>query len=126
MFKNTDEFKQIIDDSYFELTKKHYDTLEIKQTNKILEKTKIAIHEAVHAISLACSNYKSAITNFKNGHIKHFRIRYWKLNKPIKIMTFEKSNFKSNSIRKSILGNVKSDYNGKQYDFSSIECDSIL
>jgi transposase len=33
------------------------------------------------AIKLACANYKSAFTNLKNGNIKHFRIKYWRLNK---------------------------------------------
>ena len=70
------------------------------------------------AIKLACSNYKSALSNFKAGNIKIFRIRYWNYNKPIKIMDLEKSDFSKNTIRNKVLGKVIGYYNGKEFDFN--------
>ena len=91
-----------------------------------MKNTKIKIHDLDYAIKLACTNYKSAKTNFKKGNIHHFRIRYWKHNKKIKIMDMEKNNFKSGSIRKQLLGNVVGTYNGDIYDFSKIDKDCKL
>lgn len=42
----------------------------------------------------------------------------------VKIMDMEKNNFSGNSIRKSILGDVKGYYNGKRFNFNDIDCDS--
>ena len=99
----------------------------INSYNKIMtrksKKINIKVHDIDYAIKLACSNWKSALTNFKMGNIKHFRVRYWKKQKTIKIMGLEKNNFKSGSIRKLILGQVKGTYNGKQFKFNSINCD---
>jgi IS605 OrfB family transposase len=86
----------------------------------------IKVHDIDYAIKLACSNWKSGISNLRNGNIKNFRIRYWKKNKSIKIMSLEKASFKSGSIRKEILGTIKGIYNGKLFNFSTIECDCIL
>jgi IS605 OrfB family transposase len=86
----------------------------------------IKVHDIDYAIKLACSNWKSGISNLKNGNIKNFRIRYWKKDKPIKIMSLEKASFKSGSIRKEILGQIKGFYNDKLFDFSTIDCDCIL
>jgi transposase len=85
--------------------------------------TAIKVHDIDYAISLACSNYKSAVTNLKNGNIKSFRLRYWTNNKDIKMMECEKDNFKSGSIRKAVLGIVKGTYNNKQFDFKTINKD---
>ena len=94
--------------------------------NKIAKKSGIKVHDIDYAIKLACQNYKSALTNFKNGNIKTFRIRYWRNDKNIKIIDLEKNNFVSGSIRKSILGQVKGYYNGEEYDFSEITKDCKL
>ena len=45
---------------------------------KINKNISIKTHILDATIKLACSNYQSAITNFENGNIKTFRIRYWK------------------------------------------------
>ena len=42
---------------------------------------------------MACSNYKSALTNLKKGNIKHFRIRYWRNKKKISSVRSEKEVF---------------------------------
>lgn len=89
-------------------------------------KTGIKVHEIDYAIKLVCQNYKAALTNFKRGHIKRFRLRYWEKNKKIKTMDLEKQSFSKNGIRTSILGSVKAMYNGKQYDFGEIDSDCKL
>jgi len=89
-------------------------------------KTKINVHDLDLAVKLACSNVKSSLSNMKNKNIKHFRIRYWKYNKKIKILDLEKINFCDNSIRKKNFGNVKSYFNGKEFKLNNINCDSRL
>jgi len=91
--------------------------------NNIASKTNTKIHTLDYAVKLACQNYKSAFTNYKNGNIKTFRIRYWRNNKEIKIIDLEKNDFVSGSIRKRMLGDVIGYYNGIQYDFKKIYCD---
>jgi len=97
-----------------------------QERNKIVKRSKIKVHDIDFAIMLACKNYKSALTNLKKGYIKHFRIRYWRKNKTSKTMDFEKNDFANNSIRKKILGEVKGYYNGKRFNFDSIDCDCRL
>lgn len=86
--------------------------------NKLLQNSSVSVHDIDGAIKLACSNYKSALSNFKAGNIKIFRIRYWNYNKPIKIMDLEKSDFSKNTIRNKVLGKVIGYYNGKEFDFN--------
>jgi len=92
----------------------------------IVEKSKIKVHDIDFAIKLACENYKSALANLKKGFIKEFRVRYWRKNKSVKIMDLEKDNFKNNSIRKKVLGEVKGYYNGNEYNFDLVNADSRL
>jgi len=87
---------------------------------------KVKVHDLDYAIKLACQNYKSALTNYRKGYIKKFRIRYWRKNKTNKIMDLEKPNFNYNTIRKDVLGKVKGYYNGKKFDFNTVDCDSRL
>ena len=88
--------------------------------------TYIKIHYLDYAIKLACSNYKSALTNLRRGHIKKFRIRYWKYNKEKMIIDFEQADFVNGSIRDAVLGDIKGYYNGKAYDFTTVTKDSRL
>lgn len=97
-----------------------------KEKEILVKRSGIKVHDIDYAIKLACQNYKSALTNFKKGHIKHFRVRYWRKNKSTKIMDMEKNDFNGNSIRKNILGEVKGYYNGKRFNFDLIECDCRL
>lgn len=85
------------------------------------QKINIKVHDIDYAIKLACSNWKSALTNLKLGNIKYFRVRYWKKQKPIKIMDLEKNDFKSGSIRKLILGQINGTYNEKPFNFDTIK-----
>lgn len=102
-----------------------YDNINLREIDK-KKRLSIKVHDIDYAIKLACSNWKSGISNLKNGNIKNFRIRYWRKDKPIKIMGLEKANFKTGSIRKEVLGIIKGTYNGKPFDFSAINCDCIL
>jgi transposase len=94
--------------------------------NKLVKKSGIKVHDIDYAIKLACQNYKSALTNFRNGYIKHFRIRYWNKNKKVKLMDLELADFNDNTIRKKVLGSVIGYYNGKRFNFDSIISDCRL
>ena len=86
----------------------------------------VKIHDLCYAVKLVCQNYKSALSNYKNGNIKKFRMRYWKNNKDSKIIDLEKQDFESGSIRKNILGEVKGYYNGNKFNFTEIDKDCRL
>ena len=97
------------------------------QSSKLNRNTKIVTHVLDNAIQLACSNYKSALTNFRNGNIKKFRIRYWKQN--YKAVNFrrsigiEKGYFDDNrsSFCYSIFGNIECTHDGKPFNLSTIK-----
>lgn len=85
------------------------------------DNTKIMIHILDCAIKLACSNYKSALTNLRNGNIRHFRIRYWRTNRPFRIMEIESSFFRDCSICPDILGSVRCTYDGEHFDMNKLD-----
>ena len=68
------------------------------KSNIIKEKINIKAHILDTSIKIACSNYQSAITNFENGNIKHFRIRYWKDKRDKRILEVEQCYFSNNSL----------------------------
>ena len=96
------------------------------EKQELIKSSTVKVHDIDYAIKLVCQNYKSAISNFKNGNIKHFRIRYWSINKPIKMMDLEKSNFNSKGMRSKILGNINGYYNGKLFNFADVKSDCRL
>jgi len=98
----------------------------LEEKRKLLKNSNVKVHDIDFAIKLACSNYKSALTNLRNGNIKSFRIRYWSPNKIMKVMDLEKNNFSGNTIRKRILGIIKGYYNGEEFNFNSIKSDCRL
>ena len=57
------------------------------------QNTKIPSHILDGAIQDVCASYKSAITNLKRGHIRHFCIRYIKKDKCKKVIKIEKCYF---------------------------------
>ncbi len=76
------------------------------------------------AIKLACTSYKSAISNLRNKNIKHFRIRYLKQTKKSKILDVELQYFskKYNSFCQNVLGkHMKTD----GFDLSEIRTNSL-
>lgn len=86
----------------------------------------IGINAIDYAVKEAITNYKNAYIKKKRGLIKHFRVRYWKSKKTIKTMTVIKPFFTKTGFRFKILGNVKATYNRKNYNLSTINCDSKL
>jgi len=114
------------------------DILNRSQIKKSIEKnksgkiknTKIKVHILDDAIKLACSNYKSALANLRNGHIKRFRIRYWRKNRKQKIIGLESNLFTNGSICPALFGKIKGIYflgNKKEdFDFNSVDSDSKI
>lgn len=89
-------------------------------------KNAIPAHTLDRAIQLAVANYKSALTNYKNGNIKKFRIRKWKYNRDNLTMGFDSREFKNNTLCGKSLGIVKAVYDGQSYDLNSVSCDTNL
>lgn len=88
-----------------------------------LKSTKIKTHILDQAIKLACSNYKSAVSNFKNGNIKSFRIRYWRKNRKNKILAFDKQCINKKGICYKAFGKIQYMYEGKVYNYNDIQKD---
>jgi putative transposase len=88
--------------------------------------TCVRTHILDEAIRDACARYKSAITNYKYGYIKKFRLRYLKfdIKNPNLSRTFhiEKGYFSNNlsSFCESALGLIKCTYDGKPFDLQKI------
>ena len=82
-------------------------------------------HSFDYAIKDVCPPFKSAITNLKGGHIKHFRLRYIKQSKTTKIVKIEKTGIKiiNEQYFCPKLGPLKTNYiNGEiESDFSIIQ-----
>ena len=86
----------------------------------------IPAHTIVNAIQLAVANYKSALSNYKNGNIKKFRIRYWKYGRTILTMGFEKCYFSGGMLCGRSLGKLKTMYDGREYDLNNVTKDSTM
>lgn len=91
-------------------------------TSSNISKNRIKAHIIDCAIKLACSNYKSALSNLKNNNIKHFKIKYWKFNKKSKLLEIETSYFgkNKNQLCYSVFGEIKYIYNKKEYKLDNI------
>ena len=76
---------------------------------------KIRIHILDCAIKMACASFKSCITNFVNGHIKRFRVKYWNENKNTKIIELEKEFIKKGKLLPNVFGDLKLLYDKKDY-----------
>lgn len=86
----------------------------------------IPVHSLDGAVKLACANYESASSNFKAGHIKNFRMRYWKQNKDHLLFDIEKTSFRATTFFPSIFSSIKCEYDGKAVNLDTIQCDSKL
>jgi transposase len=87
---------------------------QIKNTDK---KTKIYTHTLDYTIKQLTTNIKSAITNLKQGNIKHFKIKKWKYNRPSQTLEIEKEAYskKNKGLCYNILGNINYEYNNKPF-----------
>lgn len=65
--------------------------IKIKGNNGKYINTQVNSHTLDFAIQDACAKYKSCLTNFKNGNIKYFRLRYLKQSKDTLVMKIEKN-----------------------------------
>ena len=85
-------------------------------------KKRIKTHIIDCAIKLACSNYKSALSNLTNNNIKQFKIKYWKYNKKSKLIEVEPSYFgkNKNQLCHSVFGDIKYIYNKQEYKLDNI------
>lgn len=82
--------------------------------------TKVKTHMLDGAIQLVCANYKSALSNFKAGHIKHFRLRYWR-KKSLYRLDVEPSYIVKSGICAKVLGAMKATYDGQPFDWNTIQ-----
>lgn len=82
----------------------------------------IPSHTLDAAMKQACAHYKSALTNYKNGNIKQFRIRYWRPGRPTQVMEIEPCYFskKINGFCPTILGEINATYQNKPFDLKLI------
>ena len=69
----------------------------------------IKVHILDTAIKLACSNFNAALTNKAKGHIKKFRMRYWRYNKSSTVIEIESNFFKQGTMCRDPLGFVQCD-----------------
>lgn len=76
---------------------------------------RIRIHILDTAIRMACTSYKSCITNYIEGNIKKFRIKYWRHNKNKKIMEIESEFIINNKMFYNVFGDFTYKYNNKDY-----------
>ena len=82
--------------------------------------TKIKTHIMDGAIRLACSNYKSSLSNYKEGNIKKFRIRYWKFRRPFNILDIEPQYISQNTLCPKIFGKIEAFKDGQLFDLGNI------
>jgi putative transposase len=98
----------------------------IQSKSSIDNKLRIRIHILDCAIKNACTSYKSCMTNYLNGNIKKFKIRYWRHNKKNKILEIEKEFIRNNKLLFDIFGDFNLTYNNEKYLLTGKETVSIL
>lgn len=87
--------------------------IQVKSTDD--ENKRIRIHILDTAIKMACASYKSCISNFVNGNIKKFKIKYWRHNRNKKIMEIESEFIINNKMFYKVFGDFTYKYNKKDY-----------
>jgi hypothetical protein len=75
-----------------------------------VDNSEIRTHILDCAIKQACANYNSGATNFNNGRIKRFRVRYWRHNRQYQSMEIGKEYIKDNVFFGKLLGTFKGCY----------------
>ena len=89
-------------------------------------KCQIDAHTLDKTIFQLVENIKSAKTNLLRRHIKRFRLKFWKYNRPKQVLSFEKGKIKNGIFCKSIFENlspIKYIYNSENFDISKIDAD---
>ncbi len=100
------------------------DHIQSKSSNN--SKLRIRTHILDCAIKLACTSYKSCASNFLNGNLKKFKIRYWRHNKKNKIMEIGKEFIRNNKLLFDVFGTFNLTYNNEKYKLTGNETISIL
>ena len=90
------------------------------QLSNYKQNTKINTHTLDYAIKQLLTNIKSAETNLIRGHIKNFRMKFWKNTRSSKTIDIEKSLIRNNVLCPKILGVIKYTYNNKKYILNDI------
>jgi IS605 OrfB family transposase len=83
------------------------------------KKLQIKVHIMDCAISEACKNYKSCITNFLDDNIKKFRVRYWNTNKATNFIDIEKGFINDNGVLYGVFGSLLLTYNGQPFELTN-------
>jgi IS605 OrfB family transposase len=107
---------------------------EIMKNNSCFEnnpKYQIPSHSIDGGIKKACANYKTCIDNLENDRIERFRVKCRNLDKSTKIVEIESSSFNKNKdniyvISRKILGEMKYEYNGKDYKITQPRTSNIM
>lgn len=89
------------------------DHIQNKSTDNFTER--IRTHVLDTAIKMACTSFKSCITNYVDGNIKKFKIKYWRHNKNKKIMEIESEFIINNKMFYKVFGDFSYKYNNKDY-----------
>ena len=87
--------------------------IQIKSSNS--QNDRIRIHILDTAIKMACTSFKSCISNFINGNIKKFKIKYWRHNRNKKILEIESEFIINNKMFYNVFGDFSYKYNNKDY-----------
>jgi IS605 OrfB family transposase len=89
------------------------DHIQIKSNNN--QNDRIRIHVLDTAIKMACASYKSCITNYVEGNIKKFKIKYWRHNRNKKILEVESEFIIGNKMFYKVFGDFTYKYNNEDY-----------
>ena len=87
--------------------------IQIKSNNN--KNKRIRTHVLDTAIKMACASYKSCISNFINGNIKKFKIKYWRHNRNKKILEIESEFIINNKMFYNVFGDFTYKYNDEDY-----------
>ena len=95
---------------------------------RLIKKYGTPSHMLDGSIKLACSMFKSMLTNLKNGNISYFRLRYLKKNKKSLVMPIEQAYLRKKSICPSKLNQNKNDIlrNNDDLEYNTIKNDCML
>ena len=83
--------------------------------------TSIHTHTLDNSIKLACSNYKSCLTNISNNNIKHFKINKLKFKKNKYLLDIEQCYITSKGIFYNKLGHIDAYKDNSPYDLKDVK-----
>jgi IS605 OrfB family transposase len=75
----------------------------------------IKVHILDCAIKEGCKNYQACVTNYLEGNIEIFHVRYWNFDRRTKGLEIEKSFIKNGHICHNVFGEIIYKYNNENY-----------